>query len=218
MKPTYNLLLAIFLSHSFLGQAQIDPKTTIKKPPLVTTKINTLSEIPTLKKTDLSKLESAKIDLSKAKPIKVDKDLLTLSSSKKYRITPKNPYVRGLSFSFYGNYSPEAFTVSPRPSELTKNAYSRNDYYTYSGFIVFNASPNKEYRVKIELAALGGSGKISINDQQSSVSNMNRAINYVFRTGSGGQHIIPLSPYQRNGAVNPEDFKITSIQIDELAD
>jgi hypothetical protein len=108
--------------------------------------------------------------------------------------------------------------VSPRLSGQTNNAYSRNNYYTYSGFIVFNAGANKEYRVKIQLAPLRGTGEIFINDQISTVSNTNRTIDYVFRTTSGWQHIIALSPYQRNGAVNPEDFKITSIQIDELGE
>lgn len=211
------LVLALFLS-PFLGQAQFVPKKTkVEKPSNISTKVSIKNNIPTLKKADLKTLQSSKVDLSKkASPLKVDKALLTLPSRKKYHITPKNPYDNGLSFSFFGNYSPEAFTVGPRLSGQTSNAYSRNQYYTYSGFIVFNARAGKEYRVKIELKDVRGSGKITIDNQVSSVSNSNRTINYVFSSVSNGQYVIALSPYERNGAINPEDFKITSVQIDEL--
>lgn len=210
------LILALCLS-PFLGQAQFVPqKTKIEKPTNISTKVNVKSKIPTLKKADLKKLQSSKLDLSNATPLKVSKELLTLPSKKKYRITPKKPYDNGLSFGVFGNYSIEAFTVSPRLSGQTSNAYSRNEYYTYSGFIMFNARAGKEYRVKIELKDVRGSGKIIIDDQTSSVSSSNSTINYVFRASSNGQYIISLSPYERNGAINPEDFKITSVQIDEI--
>ncbi len=213
MKTISKYLLLILFLNSFLCQGQLIPKKkTSKSVDMVSIK----TKIPTLKKASLNQLQFAKTGVINPKPLNVSKEVLMLPSSKKYRITPKKPFDNGLSFSFYGNYSVQAFTVSPRLSGNTNNSHSKNQYYTYSGFILFNAKINKEYRVKIDLAEVRGSGKILINDQISSVSSTNRTINYVFGTSSNGQHVITISPYERNGAINPEGFKITSIQIDEL--
>ena len=218
------IVLVLFISPILsLGQnipaKTIKNKTVkIKKPSkrLNSTGIN--KNVPILKKMDIKVLESSKSQIPNAKPLVVNKDLLSIPSKKKYRITPKKPYDNGLGFAFFGQYSPSFFKVSPRFSGNSIKVYSRNDYYTYSGFIIFNAQANKDYRVEIRLKDVIGSGKITINDQISSVSASNQTINYIFSTSSAGQYIITLGPYELNGGVNPIDFNISSIQIDELED
>lgn len=222
MKTLRKFLILVLCFSPFLGQAQFVPKkttpTTVKNPVKLSNKINIKSNIPTLKKVSLKKLQATKTNLTNLKPLNIDKELLMRSSRKNWRITPKKPYDNELSFSFFGNYSTEAFTVSPRLSGETNNTHSPNTYYSYSSFISFNAGANKEYRVKIELKDVVGNGTIIIDNQTSAVSSNNNTINFVFTTDHNGLHIIGLSPYKRNGAVNPQDFKITSVQIDEIGE
>jgi len=218
------IILVLFLS-PILSQGQIKPSKSVKNKsvkikepsqPLVSTKLK--NSIPKLKKTNIRALESAKSKIVNPKALKIDKRLLTVPSKRNYRITPKKPYDNGLRLSFYGHYSTKGFTVSPRLAGNEVNHFSRNEYFTYSGIIIFNAKANKEYRVEIELKDVHGSGKIIINDQTSSISAANNTINYIFSTTSGGEYAIALSPYERNGNVNPSDFKISSIEIDEIGD
>lgn len=220
MKSSVKILILLLLFSSVTTQAQIKlKKETIKTNKQISKQIKIDKDIPVIKKLNIKQLESAKTRISNPKPINIDPNLLKTSSRKTWRIYAKKPYDSELSISFFGNYSLEGFTVSPRLLGNNNNAYSSNDYYTYSAFINFYAKAGKEYRLKVELKdIIKKRGTIEVNDQISTVSQSNRTIYYVFKTQSNGSHIIMLSPYKIADAVNPSDFTISSIQIDQISD
>lgn len=219
MKIQLKLFLIVLCISTLKINAQIKPQRGLKNVKISNSRaVKIDKDIPVIKKLNLRELESAKTSISNPKPINIDPNLLKISSRRKWRINAKKPYDNELSISFFGNYSINGFIVSPRLSGNTVNAYSPNEYYTYSAFIIFNAKAGKEYRLTVELKDVIKIGTIKVIDQVSTVSKYNRTIIYVFKTQSNGQHYISMSPYKIDGAVNPSDFTISSIQIDQISD
>jgi hypothetical protein len=219
MKTQIKYLLFIALSFGITQtHAQIKPQKGIKNSKLKPRTVTINKNIDIIKRVDIQRLESAKERISPPQVLNVDPKLLKVRSKRTWKVSPKNPYDSGLSFGFYGNFSIDGFTVKPRLSGNTVNNYSPNDYYSYSGFISFNARSGKEYRLKINLIEFSGKGKIEVNDQISEVSQTKKTINYVFAPESSGLYVIALSPYQRHGAINPSDFTISTIEVDQISD
>lgn len=178
----------------------------------------------TLSKTTLQQVQAIKLDnsLSGIPKIQLNPEDIERNRVKSWEITPTRPITPGMDLSFSGNYSKNAFYITP---VLTSEINNRKFFQALNMFLITAMVVNKDFRFTIELenpSQFPNGGEILV-----SLGGINyflkpepgkKEVYFLFTNTIPSPQIISFGPAIVNEDwQNPKSYGVTKVKLEELA-
>ncbi|GMQ28297.1 hypothetical protein [Algoriphagus confluentis] len=177
-----------------------------------------------LSKTTLQQIQSIKLDnsLSSIPKIQLNPEDIERNRTKSWEITPLKPITPGMDLSFSGNYTKNAFFVTPI---LTSELNNRRIFQALNMFIITSMVVEKDFRFTIELenpsqfprdgeilVSLGGTNYFLKPEPGK------KEVYFLFTNKIPSPQIISIGPAVVNSDwQNPKSYGIVRVKLEELA-
>lgn len=222
MKPLLKILVFFLIGSPVTLQAQFTTK--IPSNTSIKTGVD-LSNSPklTLGKTTLEQLNSQVLDqsLSSIPKISLNPEDLERNRVKTWEITPTRPITPGMEISFTGNYSKNAFNITP---VLISEINNRKIFQALNMSVITSMVVEKDFRFTIELenpsqfprdgeivVSLGGTNYFLKPEPGK------KEVYFLFRNTTPSPQIISFGPAVVNDDwQNPKSYGVTKVKLEEL--
>lgn len=178
----------------------------------------------TLGKTTLQQVQGIKLDnsLTGIPKIQLNPKDIERNRIKSWEITPTRPITSGMDLSFTGNYSKNAFYITPI---LTSEINSRKIFQAINLSVITSMVVNKDFRFTIELedpsqfprdgeimVSLGGTNYFLKPEPGK------KEVYFLFTNSVPSPQIISFGPAIVNQDwQNPKSYGVTKVKLEELA-
>lgn len=224
MKAILKTLIFALILAPLCAMAQF----TTKIPSNSTIKPGTnLSTVPklTLSKTTLQQVQGIKLDnsLSGIPKIQLNPEDIERNRVKSWEITPTRPITPGMDLSFTGNYSKNAFYITPI---LISEVNNRKIFQAINLSVITSMVVNKDFRFTIELedpSQFPRDGEIIV-----SLGGINyflkpepgkKEVYFLFTNTIPSPQIISFGPASVNEDwQNPKSYGVTKVKLEELVE